>query len=183
MTYVKPTVDRDKDALIFGAELQVDRDGEKFTRVYPTRQYHLNTSGTRTIMSYFEGEATSEVGLKAGLFSDFWVAVEPDTGAIQDRAKSADARFGAYMRQKVLPAIQEDPSQTAELTDQLIKVQNLATDEILKEYTSPANAVPITFRIIVSPMVTWIWIGAIISILGALFAVWPSGTFRRKGKA
>lgn len=183
VTYVEPTVKRDGDALVFGAEVQVDRDGEKFTRVYPTRQYHLNTAGTRTIMSYFEGEATSEVGLKAGLFSDFWIAVEPDTGAIQDRAKSADARFGAYMRQKVLPVIQRDPSQTEELTKQLIKVQNLATDEILKEYTSPSNSVPITFRIIVSPLVTWIWIGAIIAILGALFAVWPSGTFRRKGKA
>ena len=183
VTYVEPTVKRDGDALVFGAELQVDRDGEKFTVVRPTRQYHLNTSMTRTIMAYFDGEATSEVGLKAGLFRDFWVAVEPDTSEIQKRAKSADARFGAYMRQKVLPVIQRDPSQTAELTRQLIKVQNLATDEILKEYVSPANAVPITFRIIVSPMVTWIWLGAIVAVLGALFAVWPSGTFRRKGKA
>jgi len=32
-------------------------------------------------------------------------------------------------------------------------------------------------------MVTWIWLGAIIAILGALFAVWPSGAFRRKAKA
>lgn len=183
VTYVKPTVERKNQALVFGAELQVDQDGKKFTRVYPTRQYHLNTSGTRTIASYFDGEATSEVGLKAGLFSDFWVAVEPDTGVIQDRAKSADQRFGAYMREKVLPVIQKDPSQTEELTEQLIKVQNLATDEILKDYTNPEKAVPVTFRIIVSPMVTWIWIGAIISILGALFAVWPSGTFRRRGRA
>jgi cytochrome c-type biogenesis protein CcmF len=183
VTYIKPTVDRKADALVFGAELQVDKDGEKFTRVHPTRQYHLNPSMTRTIMSYFEGEATSEVGLKAGLFTDFWVAVEPDTGAIQDRAKSADRRFGAYMREKVLPVIQRDPSKTAELTNQLVKVQDLATDEILKQYTSPANSVPITFRIIVSPLVTWIWIGAIVAILGALFAVWPSGSFRRKGRA
>jgi len=183
VTYVKPTVERKNQALVFGAELQVDRDGEKYTRVYPSRQYHLNTSGTRTIQSYFEGEATSEVGLKAGLFTDFWVAVEPDTGIIQDRAKSADQRFGAYMREKVLPVIQKDPSQTEALTEQLIKVQNLATDEILKDYTNPEQSVPVTFRIIVSPMVTWIWIGAIISILGALFAVWPSGTFRRRGRA
>lgn len=183
VTYVKPTVKRDGDALIFGAEVQVDRDGEKFTRVHPTRQYHLNTSMTRTIMAYFEGEATSEVGLKAGLFRDFWIAVEPDTSAVQDRAKSADRRFGAYMRQKVLPVLQKDPSQQAELTRQLIEVQDLATDEILKEYTDPTKSVPLTFRIIVSPMVTWIWLGAIIAILGALFAVWPSGTFRRKGKA
>jgi cytochrome c-type biogenesis protein CcmF len=37
-----------------------------------------------------------------------------------------------------------------------------------------------TFRVIVSPMVSWIWIGAIITILGALFAVWPARTSRRR---
>lgn len=180
LTYVAPTVKRDGDALVFGAELQVDKDGKKYSRIYPSRRYHLNTSDTRTISGYFEGEATSEVGLDAGLFSDFWVALEPDTSAIQDRAASADARFGAYMRQKVLPVIQRDPTQAEALTAQLVKVQNLATDQILEEYVNPENSVPVTFRVIVSPLVTWIWIGAIISILGALFAAWPSGTFRRK---
>jgi len=182
VTYIQPTVERDDQALIFGAELQVDRDGEKVEFLQPTRRYHLDTSATRTISGYFEGEATSEVGLRAGLFSDFWVALEPDTSVIQDRAKVADERFGAYMRQRVLPEIQRDPSQTAELTRQLVKVQDLATDEIIQAYVDPAKPVPVTFRIIVSPMVTWIWLGSIITVLGALFAVWPSGTFRRRSK-
>jgi cytochrome c-type biogenesis protein CcmF len=180
VTYVKPTVKRTDDALVFGAALQVDRDGKQFTRLYPTRRYNQVTTGTRTIGGYFEGEATSEVGLKAGPFSDFWVALEPNTEIIQARAKTADQRFGAYMSQKVLPVIQRDPSKTAELTQQLLKVQNLATDTILEEYTNPENVIPVSFRIIVSPMVTWIWIGAIIAIIGALFAAWPSGTFRRR---
>ncbi|MGK2956725.1 MAG: heme lyase CcmF/NrfE family subunit [Solirubrobacterales bacterium] len=182
VTYVKPTVKRTEDALVFGAELQVDRDGKQFTRLYPTRRYHQTTTGTRTISGYFEGEATSEVGLKAGPFSDFWVALEPNTEIVQARAKTADERFGAYMSQKVLPVIQKDPSKTAALTEQLVKVQDLATDTLIKEYVNPENSIPVTFRIIVSPMVTWIWIGAIIAILGALFAAWPSGTFRRRKK-
>ena len=33
---------------------------------------------------------------------------------------------------------------------------------------------PATFRLLVSPMVTWIWIGAIVVFLGALIALWPS---------
>ena len=182
VTYVKPTVERTDQALVFGAQLQVDKDGEKTTTLEPTRRYHQNKSATRTIRGYFEGEATSEVGLDAGLFTDFWVALEPDTAVVQDRAKSADARFGAYMRQRVLPVIQKDPSKTEELTRQLIRVQDLATDEIIQEYVNPERVIPVTFRIIVSPMVTWIWIGAIIAILGALFAVWPGGAFRRKRK-
>ncbi|MGK2933500.1 MAG: heme lyase CcmF/NrfE family subunit [Solirubrobacterales bacterium] len=182
ITYVKPTVERTEQALVFGAQLQVDKDGEKTTSVEPTRRYHQNKSQTRTIRGYFEGEATSEVGLDAGLFTDFWVALEPDTTVVQDRAKTADERFGAYMQQRVLPVIQRDPSKTAELTRQLVRVQDLATDEIIQEYVNPDRSIPVTFRIIVSPMVTWIWIGAIIAILGALFAAWPSGAFRRKRK-
>ena len=30
-----------------------------------------------------------------------------------------------------------------------------------------------TFRLIVSPMVTWIWLGAILAFLGGLIALWP----------
>ena len=36
------------------------------------------------------------------------------------------------------------------------------------------NPPPATFRLLVSPMVTWIWIGAIVVFLGALIALWPS---------
>ena len=32
---------------------------------------------------------------------------------------------------------------------------------------------PAGFRMIVSPMVTWIWLGGLVSITGALIAVWP----------
>ena len=33
---------------------------------------------------------------------------------------------------------------------------------------------PATFRLLVSPMVTWIWIGALVVFLGGLIALWPS---------
>jgi cytochrome c-type biogenesis protein CcmF len=38
-----------------------------------------------------------------------------------------------------------------------------------------ANPPPATFRIITSPLVTWIWLGAIIVFGGALIALWPGG--------
>ena len=34
---------------------------------------------------------------------------------------------------------------------------------------------PATFRIIVSPLVTWIWLGGLIVFGGGLLAMWPSG--------
>jgi cytochrome c-type biogenesis protein CcmF len=36
------------------------------------------------------------------------------------------------------------------------------------------NPPPATFRMLVSPMVTWIWIGALVVFLGGLIALWPS---------
>jgi cytochrome c-type biogenesis protein CcmF len=180
LTYERPTVKRDGDAIVFGAEVSVKRDGEQFAMVKPTRRYYQMTGGTRTISGYFRGEATSEVGLRAGARKDFWISIEPDTRMIQRRAGAADERFGAYMRARVLPVIRQDPSQAGALTEQLVAVQGLATDRIIADYTRPEMATTATFRVIVSPIVSWIWAGAIITILGALFAVWPARRDRRR---
>ena len=61
----------------------------------------------------------------------------------------------------------------------MVRVQDIATDQIIASYADPELAGPITFRVIVSPMVTWIWIGAVIAIFGALFAAWPASPLRR----
>jgi cytochrome c-type biogenesis protein CcmF len=182
VTYDRPTVERDGQALVFGAELSVKRDGEQFATLSPTRRYYQMSGGTRSIGGYFRGEATSEVGLKAGARKDFWVSVEPDTAEIQKRAKTADERFGAYMRARVLPVLRADPSQSAALTRQLVEVQGLATDQIIADYVIPDTVTAATFRVIVSPFVSWIWAGAIITIFGALFAAWPTGSGRRRKK-
>jgi len=180
LTYEQPTVKRDGQAVVFGAEVSVEKEGRRFATLEPTRRYYQRTSGTKTIAGYFEGEATSEVGLRAGARKDFWVSIEPDTNEIRQRSQVADERFGAYMRARVLPVVQRDPSQAGALAQQLVAVQGLATDQIIADYVNPKTATAATFRVMVSPMVTWIWIGAIITILGALFALWPARTSRRR---
>jgi cytochrome c-type biogenesis protein CcmI len=42
-----------------------------------------------------------------------------------------------------------------------------------------ATSAPSTFKVIVNPLVTWMWIGAIIALAGALIALWPSHGRRR----
>jgi cytochrome c-type biogenesis protein CcmF len=37
-----------------------------------------------------------------------------------------------------------------------------------------------TFRLIVNPMVTWIWLGGIIGLGGALVALWPAAHASRR---
>jgi cytochrome c-type biogenesis protein CcmF len=181
VTYERPTVSRDQQAITFGAVLEVESESGRILTVQPTRRYFQRTSGTRTIGGYFEGEATSEVGIDAGLLEDFWVSMEPDTDRVQERAEQADERFGTYMRAVVLPEIQRNPERTDEITSQLIEVHRLATDRVITDYTDPQLASAAVFRVIVSPFVAWVWIGAILAILGALFALWPSIGRGRRG--
>ena len=62
----------------------------------PERRFFRPTGvETSTIASFFDGEATSEVGLKAGPGSDFWVAVDPDIAGVQAQVRRADQGFRA----------------------------------------------------------------------------------------
>lgn len=50
-------------------------------------------------------------------------------------------------------------------------LQGLAIRAVVRRYlndTPPAN-----FRVNVNPLITWIWVGGGIAVLGALVAVWP----------
>ena len=42
---------------------------------------------------------------------------------------------------------------------------------------------PATFRVIVNPLVGWIWIGALIAVAGAVMAGWPALESRRRLEA
>ena len=42
-----------------------------------------------------------------------------------------------------------------------------------------AEGTPATFRVIVNPLVTWIWIGGLIALTGAGIALWPARRGRR----
>lgn len=177
VTYIRPTAARNEQALIFGAVLQVDRDGKQFARLHPTREYHQVTDGrTRSIETYFDGEATSEVGLKAGVRSDFWTSVEPNTRYIRRRARMADDRFRGLMA-VLARKVRKDPSEAPRIAAFASEVMDETTKKVIDLY--PDRNEVVTFRVIVSPMVSWIWAGAIIGLFGALFALWPTGLLRR----
>lgn len=84
------------------------------------------------------------------------------------------------MRKKVLPIVQADPAKAETVSRAAENLLSLTTDKVIAGYNSDSIEVPVTIRVIVSPMVTWIWIGAVIAIIGALFAAWPSGLLTRK---
>jgi cytochrome c-type biogenesis protein CcmF len=164
ITYDKPTSQLAAasngrlERIDLGARLRVSKDG-RFLGVLETEKSFFPTADPNLgpVSRFFEGEATSEVGLMAGWRRDLWTAVNPDIARLRARVEEGDRVFG---RIADAPAATREPLLAQAL-------QGLAGS-----YTREAP--PATFRVIASPMVTWIWVGAIIVILGSLICLIPS---------
>ncbi len=162
VTYTRPTADLRSapngrlEKIDLGARLRVTRDGERVADMTTVKSYFTSLAPTLgPISRFFEGEATSEVGLKAGWRRDVWTAIAPDISSLRPRLEEGDKVFAG-----------------AELTPQqheVLLAQALAG--LTRSYAN--DPPPATFRLIVSPMVTWIWIGALVALLGGLIALWP----------
>ena len=190
ITYVRPTASVNKLAFSAGAVLQVQKGGESFT-VRPVRHYYRPTgiTGGGGISGYFDGEADSDIGLKAGLFTDFWTANNPNLTGVQRHSHAADEGF-----KKCVSGGPNVPSQCraigalmqAALANPRLRPQALERIEQLQLETAKQIAAgyltedsPVTFRVIVNPLVTWMWIGGLIALAGALIGLWPTRRSRR----
>jgi cytochrome c-type biogenesis protein CcmF len=190
ITYKRPTVAVDADKFTFGAVLAMRQGGGTPTILRPSRRFYRPTGvPVGTISSYFDGEATSEVGLKAGIFNDFWTSVSPNISAVQRRVRGADAGFSACVRgapgtppqcravSNLMRAAAANPALLARASGQIQSLQAATAERIARSYLS--DDAPATFRVIVNPLVTWMWIGGLIALAGALIAIWPGRRARR----
>ena len=107
---------------------------------------------------YFEGESVSEVGMKAGVFRDFWTAVQPDIGELRPIIDEGDRVF-----ERAAGRLSPEDQSTA---------LGIAITRLVERYREQPP--PATFRLIASPMVAWIWIGGLIVFGGGLIALWPA---------
>jgi cytochrome c-type biogenesis protein CcmF len=190
ITYRRPTVAVNDEAITLGAVLTVDQDGKRTAVLRPSRRFFRPTGvRTGTIGSFFDGEATSEVGLKAGLLNDFWTAVQPDISALRRRVRAADLGFRACVSgapgtptacravSRLMRAAAADPRLRPAAAAQISSLQAATAERLARSYLS--DRLPATFRVIVDPLVTWIWIGGLIALAGALIAIWPARSLRR----
>jgi cytochrome c-type biogenesis protein CcmF len=145
------------ESIRFGAHLRVQREGGEAVTLVTERRYYPSSSPEHgPVGKFFEGEATSEIGLHAGLLRDFWAAYQPDQEGIRKITDALDKRL------RDAPAEQ-----------QMRAAFGLAA--LLRD--SPPAA---TFRLIASPMVSWIWLGALIVFGGGLLALWPAPDAARR---
>ena len=149
--YRRATSALSNEKLTLGAVLDISKDGRHVATLTTTRGYYpALDSGLGPVGRYFNGEATSEVGMRAGLRRDIWTAVQPDIGAMQSMIDGLDKRF---------------PLATGRSEGLL-----LAAVAARYEVAPP----PASFRLIVSPLVEWIWLGGAIAGFGGLIALWPA---------
>jgi cytochrome c-type biogenesis protein CcmF len=193
VTYVRPTAKVNRLAFTAGAVLRVKKDGKSFA-LRPTRRFYRPTGVEGpTISNYFAGESDSDIGLKAGVTRDFWTALQPSISGVQRNARAADAGFKACVSgapgtppqckavSRLMGAATANPRLRPLALAQIENLQTATARRIAKGYL--AETAPATFRVIVNPLVTWIWIGGLISLAGALIAIWPGRRARRRPAA
>jgi len=165
--YVKPTAELVAapngrlERIDLGAQLRIARGGEQ-PRIIRTEKSYFPSIGPMLgpVSRFFQGESTSEVGLQAGLRRDFWVSVAPDTGRLDPRVKEGDRVFAKADKAGALTDTQRN------------EFLGEALSGLTRSYAN--DPPPATFRVLVSPMVTWIWLGALVVFFGGLIALWPS---------
>ena len=190
ITYVKPEVTVDSEKFTFASLITITEGDKLLATLRPSRRYFRPTGvSSATIASYFEGEATSEVGLHAGLAEDEWIAPQPDVSEVQRQANRADQAFKSCMRgapgtppqcaalSALMLQARANPALQGVALAQINKLQSLTAENIARSYVKDGGAV--TFKVIINPLVTWMWIGGLIALMGAIIALWPTRGRRR----
>jgi cytochrome c-type biogenesis protein CcmF len=155
--YVRPTSDLSNERIAFGAVLDVRKDGKRVATLRPSRSYFpAGDASMGPLGRFFRGESTSEVGLDGGVTRDVWTAMQPDLRILN-------------------PAIRAGNKLARDLPPEAQAVMIAALAERYERRAPPA-----TFRMIVNPMVTWIWIGGLIVLAGAMITLWPSPLTARR---
>jgi cytochrome c-type biogenesis protein CcmF len=191
-TYQRPYVKVDDEKYTIGAIVDVKEDGKHLTTLETSRRFFRPTGAAATggLADYFSGEATSEVGLKTSWNHDIWTTVAPNVQQVQHQLTVAEkglktcieAGPGTPEQCKQLSALMRaaaaEPRLQPQALEQIENLQLLSAERIARGYVQEAGAA--TFKVIINPLVLWMWIGGIIGLIGALIAVWPARS-RRKG--
>jgi cytochrome c-type biogenesis protein CcmF len=111
------------------------------------------------------------VGLRAGLTHDIWTVINPDLTPLQPFITRGDRVFASALARTMRSSSTLGPVREQRALNNLWTLRDQAILEIANRFvTHPWSA---TFLLIVDPLVTWIWIGALIIALGGLLALWP----------
>jgi cytochrome c-type biogenesis protein CcmF len=170
--YVRPVESVSAQKLSFGAVLDVSKGGTHVTRVTTTRNFYPSQDPTTGIVGrFFAGNADSNVGLDAGLRRDIWTVINVDLTQVQPLINQADKLFAADAPHVMTTASKQPAAQAQQTMSTFWAERDVAVAAIAHRFvTHPWSS---EFLLIVDPLVTWIWLGALIIGGGGLIALWP----------
>jgi cytochrome c-type biogenesis protein CcmF len=172
--YARATSKPGSEKISLGAVLEVTKDGREVATLRTTRGFYPSQDPSLGIVGrFFAGEAESEVGLRAGFGRDIWVVIAPDLRPLAPIIEEGNATF----RRAMAGVMRSGGDEQA--VAQLFALRDAAVAGVARRFVT--RPWPADFRLIVSPLATWIWIGAIITFTGGLIALWPApATARRR---
>jgi cytochrome c-type biogenesis protein CcmF len=175
INYVRPIATATAEKIALGAVLDVSKGGHHVTTLRTSRGFYPSQDiGLGVIGRFFGGEAESQVGLRAGLTRDIWTVINPDLGPIQGLINQGNDKFQRFM----VAAASLPPAQARAELPTMFALRDQAIRGLANRFvTHPWSA---NFLLIVSPLVTWIWLGAIVIGIGGVIALWPAPVLARR---
>jgi cytochrome c-type biogenesis protein CcmF len=182
-TYVKPWAAATSQKISFGAVIRVDKGP-------PTHAAHVTTvrtsvglypsqTSTQVIGRFFDTNAgaasESRVGLDAGLTRDIWTVIQPDTHPLAKLINEGDRKFARLENDIATSHVSAQERQRA--FNLLFNLRDRAVGALTDRWIT--HPWPSQFLILVSPLVSWLWLGGIIAACGGLIALWPAPRRRR----
>jgi cytochrome c-type biogenesis protein CcmF len=184
--YVRPTAVATPERVAFGAVIDVTKGGKQITRLHTMQSFYPSTSGSDGFISRFfdSGNADSTIGLDAGPLRDIWTVAAANLPKLAPLINKGDKLF-ADEYNSVVKQVNQLPAgqQQAALDTELNKTEFWSLrDETVQGITSQylKHPYPVQFLLIVSPLVTWLWGGALIVAIGGLISLLPSTLFTRR---
>jgi cytochrome c-type biogenesis protein CcmF len=168
VTYVRPTATltprydptHTGSTANFGAVLRVTQHGRYVTTLRPSEDFYESDEESQGSVGHLiGGQSVSNIGISASLTRDVWSAISPE---IETPRLKRIIEVG----NKTIPFSRPDEG---------LFVIDFLAHEYLK------HPPPAQFRLLVSPLIMWIWIGGLIVFGGGLLALSPSpGALRRR---
>ncbi|MHB8658074.1 MAG: heme lyase CcmF/NrfE family subunit [Solirubrobacteraceae bacterium] len=179
ITYVRPVAGVTPAKLTFGAVLDVRQGARHVSTLTTTRGFYpAQDSSLGEIGRFFNGASDSQVGLRAGLTRDIWTVVNPDLTPLNSLISQGDKVFAAATIQAMTHIAGLPVAEAQKRLAPLWQARDQAITGLVARYVSHPWGVE--FLMIVTPLVTWIWLGAIIIAFGGLIALWPFPVLARR---
>jgi cytochrome c-type biogenesis protein CcmF len=178
--YVRPVETVSSQKIGFGAVLDVTKGGKHITTVTTVRNFYPSQNPADGLIGKFfdTSNADSEVGLDQNLRRNIWTVINAQPTPLAPLINKGNNVFAAYAPQVMTKAAKLPPGQAQSAMNGLWAERDLAVTEIARRFVT--HPWPTEFLLIVAPLVSWIWLGALIIGVGGLIALWPVPSFARR---